>query len=270
MKGLLIIISAIILLASCRSTRNIQTAIAKKDTIIETTTPVTNKIDTTQLIKDALGKLDGNSVDYTTFSAKVDVDYRGGDDKHYDVNATIRMHKDSLIWASVNAVLGIEAMRVLITKDSVFLLDKLNKTYTARSVDYLQEVTSLPLNLSTLQNLLIGNPVFIDSVVSYINDNNGTISLLSLGSAFKNLLTINADNNTLVHAKLDDVDIARSRTANLSYDDYETKRGKLFSTKRRISVAEKNKLDIELSFKQVEFDEEVNFPFSIPKNYKRK
>jgi hypothetical protein len=270
MKGLLIIISAIILLASCRSTRNIQTAIAKKDTVVETTTVVTNKIDTAQLIRDALSRLDGNRVDYTTFSAKVDVDYRGGDDKHYDVNATIRIYKDSLIWASVNAVLGIEAMRVLITKDSVFLLDKLNKTYTARSVDYLQEVTSLPLNLSTLQNLLIGNPVFIDSVVNYTNDNNGTISLLSIGSAFKNLVTINANNNTLVHAKLDDVDITRSRTANLSYDDYETKRGKLFSTKRRISVAEKNKLDITLNFKQVEFDQEVNFPFSVPKNYKRK
>jgi hypothetical protein len=270
MKGLLIVIPAIILLASCRSTRNIQTAIAKKDTVVETTTVVTNKIDTAQLIRDALTRLDGNKIEYSTFSAKVDVDYRGGDDKHYDVNATIRIYKDSLIWASVNAVLGIEAMRVLITKDSVFLLDKLNKTYTARSVDYLQEVTSLPLNLSTLQNLLIGNPVFIDSVVSYTNDNNGTISLLSIGSAFKNLVTINANNNTLVHAKLDDVDISRSRTANLSYDDYETKRGKLFSTKRRISVAEKNKLDITLNFKQVEFDQEVNFPFSVPKNYKRK
>ena len=80
----------------------------------------------------------------THAGGSTDVDYRGGDDKHYDVNATIRMHKDSLIWASVNAVLGIEAMRLLITKDSVFLLDKLNKTYTTRSVDYLQEETSLP------------------------------------------------------------------------------------------------------------------------------
>jgi hypothetical protein len=266
MKGIIITIATIIFLASCRSTRNIQTAIAKKDTVA---IAVANKIDTAQLIRDALGKLNENKVEFNTFSAKVDVDYRGGDEKHYDVNATIRMYKDSLIWASVNAVLGIEAMRVLITKDSVFLLDKLNKTFTARSVDYLQEVTSLPLNLTTLQNLLMGNPVFMDNVVTYKNDN-GTISLLSIGVAFKNLLTINANNNTLIHAKLDDVDITRNRTADLSYDDYETKKGKLFSTKRRISVAEKNKLDISLNFKQVEFNEEVSFPFSIPKNYKGK
>jgi hypothetical protein len=267
MKGLFILISAITLLASCRSTRNIQTAIAKKDTVETVTEP--NKIDTAQLIREALNKLGENKVDFTTFTAKVDVDYRGGDDKHYDVNATIRMHKDSLIWASVNAVLGIEAMRVLITKDSVFLLDKLNKTFTARSVDYLQEVTSLPLSLSTLQNLLMGSPVFIDSVVTYTNDN-AIVTLLSIGSSFKNLVTINAANNTLVHSKLDDVDITRSRTADLSYDDYDTKKGKLFSTKRRISIAEKNKLDISLNFKQVEFNEEVSFPFSIPKNYKPK
>ena len=145
----------------------------------------------------------------------------------------------------------------------------LNKTFLVRSIDYLQEVSSLPLSLPTLQNLLLGNPVFIDSVVSFSNDNN-TITLLSIGNSFKNLVTIKSDNNFLMHSKLDDVDIARSRTADLSYDDYENKKGRPFSSKRRITVAEKNKLDISLNFKQYDFDEEVNFPFSIPKNYKQR
>lgn len=264
---ILFIVLTVVLMASCRSTRNIQTVIAKKDTVA--TTVAVNKIDTTQLIKTALGKLDSTRVDFQTFSAKMDIDYRGGNDKHYDVNANIRMYKDSAIWVSINAVLGIEAMRAYITKDSVFLLDKLNKTYTARSVDYLQEVTALPLTMSTLQNLLVGNPVFLDSnIVSYGNNNN-VISLLSIGKFFKNLVTLDGGNNTLIHSKLDDADIARNRTADLSYDDYETKRGKLFSTKRKIAVSEKNKLDIALNFKQYEFNGDVSFPFSIPRNYKR-
>ena len=116
---------------------------------------------------------------------------------------------------------------------------------------------------------MVGNPVFIDSVVSFSNDNN-TISLLSIGNSFKNLVTINGNNNLLVHSKLDDIDITRSRTAGLNYDDYENEKGKTFSSKRRITVAEKNKLDISLKFKQFEFNDEVNFPFSIPKNYKLK
>jgi len=263
---IIFILLAIITLASCRSTKKIQTAIEKKDTVETVTTP---KIDTTQLINNALLTLKNNRIDYKTFSAKVDVDYRGGDDKHYDVNANLRMYKDSLIWISVNAVFGIEAMRLLINKDSVFLLDKLNKTYLTRSIDYLQEVSGLPLTLSNLQDILAGNPVFIDSVVSYSNDNS-TISLLSIGKTFKNLVTINGEKNVLVHSKLDDLDITRSRTADLNYDDYENKKGKSFSSKRRITVAEKNKLDISLNFKQYEFNDDLSFPFSIPKNYKQK
>ena len=263
---IILLILAIVAMASCRSTKKIQTAITKRDTIVTVVTD--NKIDTTQLIKNALLKLNDNKVDFKTFSAKVDVDYRGGDDKHYDVNAVLRMYRDSLIWVSVNAVFGIEAMRMLITKDSVYLLDKLNKTYLIRRIDYLQEVTGLPLTLSIVQDLLVGNPVFIDSnIVSYSNNSN-TVSLLSIGSAFKNLVTINGNNNVLVHSKLDDIDISRSRTADLSYDDYESKKNKLFSSKRRITVAEKNKLDISLNFKQYEFNDDVNFPFSIPRNYK--
>jgi hypothetical protein len=263
---IILLILAIVVMASCRSTKKIQTAITKKDTVVTVVTD--NKIDTTLLIKNALSKLNGNKVGFKTFSAKVDVDYRGGDDKHYDVNANLRMYRDSLIWVSVNAVFGIEAMRMLITNDSVYLLDKLNKTYLIRSIDYLQEVTGLPLTLSIVQDLLVGNPVFIDSnIVSYSNNSN-TVSLLSIGTAFKNLVTINGNNNVLVHSKLDDIDISRSRTADLSYDDYESKKNRLFSSKRRITVAEKNKLDISLNFKQYEFNDDVNFPFSIPRNYK--
>ncbi len=265
---ILVPILVIIIFASCRSTKKIGTAITKKDTMA-VATPI-SKVDTAQLIRNALVSLGKNRVDFKTFTAKVDIDYRGSDSKHYDVNGTLRMYKDSAIWISVNAVLGIEAMRVLVTKDSVFLLDKLNKTYTARSVDYLQDVTSLPLTLDALQNLFTGNPVFVDSnLVSYKSDNS-TMSILSIGRSFKNLLTISLENNTLLHSKLDDVDVTRSRTADLSYSDYENKKDKLFSTKRRIAVAEKNKLDISLNFKQYDFNDDVSFPFSVPKNYKRK
>jgi hypothetical protein len=126
-----------------------------------------------------------NKIDYTTFNAKVNVDYRDATGKNYDVNATVRMYKDSAVWVTVNAILGIEALRVLITRDSIKLLDKQNKLYTARSVDYLQEVTALPLDLKTVQDLLVGNPVFLDSnVVAYARGNN-TISLLSIGDLFK-------------------------------------------------------------------------------------
>jgi hypothetical protein len=265
--GLLILIG---LLASCRSTKKIQTAITKKDTVVTVSVPQgTVKNDTIQKIQAALRKVDSNRINFRTFSAKINVDYTGGDGKKYDVNANVRMFKDSAIWVSVNAFLGLEAMRLYITKDSVWLLDKLNKTYTARSVDYLREVTSLPLNLYTLQDLIVGNPVFLDSNIVSYSVNNNQIALLSVGQLFKNLITLNEVDKTLLHSKLDDTDPARNRTADLTYSDYESKRGAAFSTKRRVVVTEKNRLDIKLEFKQYDFNQEVSFPFSIPKNYDR-
>jgi hypothetical protein len=181
----------------------------------------------------------------------------------------LRMYKDSVLWVSITAILGIEGLRAYITKDSVKLLDKQNKIYTARSVAYLQEVSDLPLDLSSLQNLLLGNPVFFDStIVSYSRSAN-TILLLNNGTLFKNLLTIDDQNKFILRSKLDDLDELRNRTCYLTYDEYENKKGVNFSTRRNISVAEKKKLDIKLNFKQYDFNETLSFPFSAPKNYKR-
>jgi hypothetical protein len=130
-------------------------------------------------------------------------------------------------------------------------------------------MTALPLDLYSLQDLLIGNPVFLDSnIVSYSRSQN-SISLLSIGEFFKNLLTVSETERQLQSSKLDDLDELRNRTCYLTYTDYENKKGPQFATKRTINVSEKNKLDIRLDFKQYDFNETLSFPFSIPKNYKR-
>ena len=153
-----------------------------------------------------------NQINFTTFSGKIDVDYEDANGKKYNVNAHLRMYKDSVIWVSITAILGIEGLRAYITADSVKMLDKQNKKYIARSVSYLQEVTALPLDLKSLQNLLIGNPVFLDSnIISYVKSAN-TISLLSIGSFFKNLFSIGESDKLTVSSKLDDQDILRNRT----------------------------------------------------------
>ena len=271
-KTLIIVLLSVSFFVACRSTKKIQTAITgvKKDTIAVVVAPSYDAhADSLSFIKKTYNEIEKQKIDFTTFSAKVNVDYVGGDDKNYNVNAFIRMYKDSVIWISVNSFFGMEAMRVLITKDSVKLLDKQNKKYSARSVAYLQEVTALPLDLTSLQQLIIGNPVFLDSnIVSYSKSNN-MISLLSIGNWFKNLITVNENDKNIQHSKLDDVDVNRNRTCDLTYSDYESKRGPSFSTNRKITVAEKSKLDVRLDFKQYGFNETLSFPFPVPEKYRR-
>lgn len=270
-RVVVILLVIINLFASCRSTKKIQTAIARKDTTaIVTISPVGNPAeDSIAFIKENYLQIIKNRIDFMTFSAKVDVDYTDAEGKKYDVNAHIRMYKDSVMWVSVTAILGIEGLRALITRDSVKLLDKQNRTYLARSVSYLQDVTALPLTLSSLQELIIGNSVFLDSnIISYSKSSN-SISLQSNGSFFKNLFTIGETDKMVQSSKLDDIDELRSRTCYLTYSGYENKKGVSFSTKRTIHVSEKKKLDIKLDFKQYEFNETLSFPFNIPKNYKQ-
>jgi hypothetical protein len=158
----------------------------------------------------------------------------------------------------------------LITPDSVKILDRLKKTVRLRSVGFLQDAIHLPVDFRAVQDLLIGNPVYVDSsnILFYKKESQG-ISLLSVGDFFKNYLTLNED-NTVRHAKLDDVDPMRARTCDLTYGDYEGRDSLRFSTYRKISVAEKSKVDIEIGYKQYKFNEALSFSFSIPKNYKRK
>lgn len=271
-RNLIFILLTILFFAGCKSTKKIQTAIIgiKKDTTTVKVQPDRDAhTDSLSFINQTYNAIEKQLIDFTTFSAKVNVDYSGTDDKNYNVNAFVRMYKDSVIWISVNSFFGMEGMRALITKDSVKLLDKLNKKYIARSVAYLQEVTALPLDLTSLQQLIIGNPVFLDStIVSYSRSNN-TISLLSIGDWFKNLITVNENDKSIQHSKLDDIDVNRNRTCDLTYSEYENKKGPHFSTSRKITVAEKSKLDVRLNFKQYDFNETLSFPFPVSEKYKR-
>lgn len=271
LRALVILVVSITSLASCRSTKKIQTAIAKIDTTVVITTPPAGNPaeDSIAFIKDNYSAVIKNRIDFTTFSAKMDLDYTDAEGKKYDVNAHIRMYKDSAIWVSITAILGIEGLRALITRDSVKLLDKQNKVYTARRVSYLQEVTALPLTLSSLQDLIIGNPVFLDSNIISYSKSPGRISFQSNGSFFKNLFTIGETGKLVQSSKLDDMDELRNRTCYLTYTEYENKKGVNFSAKRTIHVSEKKKLDIKLDFKQYDFNETLSFPFNIPKSYKQ-
>lgn len=264
------IVFVTLLIASCRSAKKIQKAISnsKKDTAHSVVIVDNPKEDSIRFINDIFSKVEKNKIDFQTFSAKLKVDYVDNNGKDNQFTAFLRMKKDSAIWIRVeaSALLGIEALRILITPDSVKVLNKLNKELVFRSVGFLQETARIPLDFYTLQDLLMGNPIYLDSNIVFYRKEANAISLLSIGKVFKNYLTLNNQGYTLNHSKLDNVDVMLPRTCDLTYGDYSNN----FSTYRRISITEKWKIDIEFVYKQFNFNENLSFPFTIPKNYKHK
>ncbi len=268
---LLLVLCVAMIQTSCRSAKKITTAISKKDTVKRKTDTATIEdlhADSLKYIHQVYSRIKSNSIDCNSFSAKLKVHYEATDGKDYEFNAFVRLQKDKKIWISINAtLLGIEAFRVLITPDSAKVLNKLDKIYQQRSIGYLQEITHLPFDFNMLQSLILGNPVYLDSnILYYLKDVQG-ISVLSVGPVFRNYLTLNND-LTLKHSILDDVDQMKDRSCDLSYGDYEKTDTVLFSTYRKIVVSEKGRLDVEMSFKNIHFNETLDFPFAIPKNYK--
>jgi len=255
---------------SCRSSKKLQSAISKKDTLVAGAINP-SETDSAKLVHEAFRKIEGNLIDFTTFSSKIKVEYKDNKQRNYDFNAFVRIRKDSVIWISINAALGIEAFRVFITPDSVVIMDKLDKKIQYHSVEYIREIVQLPVDFNILQNIIIGNPIFLDStnVIMY-KEREGTVSLSTMGDFFKHLLALRKDDFAVLHSKLDDVDIVRNRTADFTFNDYMTISGRLFSTNRKIAVAEKTRLDVNMEYKQVEFNKELNYPFNIPRNYTTK
>jgi len=279
--GFVFIGALVLTIAACRSTKKISKAIASTNIRKDTTgdaaraaaaaaTPRDVHADSMEVIRQALVGLGNNHINFQTFSGHMHVHYEGSDGKDNEFNCVVRIKKDSMIWVSINALLGFEAFRLQITPDSVKILDRLHKIARLRSVSYLQEQVHLPVDFATLQDLLIGNPVYVDTahILFYKQDNKG-ISLFSAGSPFRNYLTLNLD-YTPQHSKLDDVDPLRARTGDITFGNYDHSGATNFSAYRKLSVAEKSKLDIEIDVKQFKFNEPLNTPFQVPKNFKRR
>lgn len=266
MKNFLTILVLIIAVASCRSTRQITTVVAKKDSAVVVINPAES--DSAKSVRATLEKIRQKQITFTTFSSKVKVDYSDDKNKRLDFNAFVRMKKDSAIWISIIAALNIEAFRVMITPDSLVIMDKLNRTIQKKPLSYLQEITKVPFDYRTLEDLIIGNPIYLDKTIVAYADQGERVSFSTVGEAFKHILTVSKNDLSVLFSKLDDLDVTRSRTANLSYAGYKMSGTWFFSEIRNISLSEKTKLDVILDFKQVEFDKPMSFPFSVPKNYR--
>ncbi len=273
MKKLIIIgivLAVIFAIQSCHTTKQINKAISTRDTTVNTGNN-TSSADSLQLIHETMTRLKNHYIDYKTFNAKIKVEYEDTKGKQPDITAIVRIIKDSAIWVSLSAtIFNVEVYRMLITKDSVVLMNTRDKEVQYRSLDYLQEITEIPFDYKTIQELLIGNPVFLDSTVIGFKKVDFKILVSTVGSFFKHLITLSAINSLVLHSKLDDVNVTRNRTADITYDDYENKNGIDFSTYREITVSEKNRLDIRLKYKQYEFNKELSVSLKVPKNYKRK
>lgn len=96
-------------------------------------------------------------VPFEWMTAKVAIDVEGNGKNYDNLSGQVRMRRDSLVWLSVTATMGVEALRAKISTDSVWIINRIDKTYLTESIDTLATQLGLPLSLTWVQTLLLDN-----------------------------------------------------------------------------------------------------------------
>lgn len=256
----------------CRPTRNISRVIHKKDSI-QTTCFASDSLkssDNTKLSAQIFNQINHNITNFKTFSAKIKIHYGSRTEKDADFTAFVRIQKDSIVWLSLTGTLGIEGFRLLVTPDKVQIMDKLHKTIQNLPFSHLQEITKLPLDFKTLQNLIVGNPTFANAAIISCTEYNNHILVSMADEYFKQTITMDKPDNRIVQTKMDDLKHQNNLTCNISVAAFEMKNNQWFPTERNVTIVSKTQTDITLNTKSFSINETLTFPFNIPKNYAKK
>jgi len=204
-------------------------------------------------------------VPYHTFSAKYIIDLNNGS-MFSTAHAHVRMQKDSIIWVSIGASVGIEAARILITPDSVKLYNRIQKTVFIHPYTYLATM-GIPFDFITLQDAIIGNPIFItDQNIKYIPS-----KMYKVLRCINDTLTIHYSLDTIDHhIKIINLhDDKNNRTINYVLDQYEQDihSQNPISTIRKIDFLLNNGNTIDIKINNIKFEQSHNYPFNIPDGY---
>ena len=180
----------------------------------------------------------------------------------------LKMRKDSFIWASISGF-GFEAVRALITPDSVIVLDRIERKYYQESITYLNSLLGLEVSLSQLQNILIGMPPIMD--VPYRNNNHTEYHghLKAVDGYLQSILLINSQ--FLISRSLTE-HLATNDVLDMHYMNYNRIKG--FGNipddvQAKVSSEGNEIVEINLHYTSVNTDKFDKLPISIPKNYEK-
>ena len=247
--------------------------------------------------KQVIRKVSKSKSKFKSFQSKIKIKLNDkASSKSYSAN--IRIIKDEAIWLSSTA--GI--VRVLITKDSLFYYNKLQKNYLKSTFNKIDEIIGVNLSYETIESLLLSEPVnkinksdfnsFNNTDDSYIFD----WSIISSSSQInKNLFEgayfINSKNFKInqysfkIKVNRDNFDLYE-----LSYFDFNEISNQVFPLKiniyktnfERLTNLQENNVqlnldnyegilsnEINIEFKSIKLNNKFKLPFKIPSNYKK-
>jgi hypothetical protein len=227
------------------------------------------------------GKLKENELKYDWFSAKFSADYENNGEEH-SFSGQIRIRKDSLIWITLTPMLGIEAVRLMISQDSVKFINRLNDTYFLGDYDFVNRFLNTNIDFDLLQAFLLGNDLeyyengkFKASVDKreYKLSTAERSKLRKYVKSSQEKLKIFIQNIWLDPStfKITHADVKEIGKDNIKlesyYDDFTPLDGQLFPGKMEYTIKAEHTIRVKASFSRMTLNVAQQFPFKIPSDY---
>lgn len=206
-------------------------------------------------------------VEAADFNARARIKYDDGDQRVSFV-AQLRMKESNYIWISAS-FLSYEVARILIRPDSIFAINRWEKSYVAESYDNFNQSYEIPASYHQLEQLLLGNSIIDDKrpfEFQFSKDH------YLISQDLSPIILSEQINPERLRTDLVEVTDQQSRyQVSASYDDF--RRGiqsRDFSYFRQYIIKKNDThlASIQLNFSDID-TEKKKAPFEIPKHYER-
>ena len=254
LKSLVLMGGLLLTLAACKSRKLVEVPVVpKKDTV------ATSKTTQLQLLRDKNSKFLSLSM-----RGKAQLDING---QQNNVSVNIRMLRDKKIWMSITAIAGIEIARVLVTPDSLVVINRLQGLVLQQPFRYIHQYANREVNFKMLQDLLSGNAIneFLVEDVALTSPNG---QWLLKGQ--KNSLGFQILFNTLFKAAETNLnDVKTAQALKVVYANYVDVNNTLYPAGMQLqSFSGRKKINIAFDFSKIESNVELDFSFTVPKRFK--
>lgn len=179
----------------------------------------------------------------------------------------INVAKDSLIWIRLSKF-GIEAVRVLITPDSIWVMDKLSNRLEVTDFSLAEEYTGLKADFFTLQDLILGNLYVVpEHLIAEKKKGNPHIFTGSkAGMDFR--YTIDTDHYKVV--EIEAKNLERDQHSIIQYEDFEPTANTQVPARGTITVVAPTETSFRFNHTKIELNpSKISFKFDVPDNYER-
>ena len=249
MKGILAVVLAFLLIG-CKSKQAVASAAAK---------------DTAEISKIINGHY-ANETNFKTLNIKANAKYEDASQSH-SMNADIRIKKNEIIWINIK-ILGFPIAKALITPAKVSYYEKINNTYFEGDFSMLSNWLGTDLDFQKVQNLLLGKSIDDLSKGNWISGINDKLFKLSQAQTTDISKEFYFEAANFLLKKETITQASQNRALEIQYPSYKEVERIFLPNEINIKAAQKDKISIAIEYKNTTFNENLNYSYAIPSDYK--